>query len=59
MMQQKSRPKKEQALPSQQETPGEKPQIYPKGCPDEKGFAVLLKWSATHGWVCKIGDFMW
>ncbi len=67
MMQQKSKPKEDRTLQSQQETGEEKPSFCPTGCPDPSvygpvlgynGIAVFLKWSAMHGQVCKTGDFM-
>ncbi len=59
-MQQKIRPKKDRTLPSQWVIIGEtpQPQFHPTGCPIEKGFAVLLDWSAMHGWVCKTSHLM-
>ena len=67
MMQQKSRPKEDRTLPSQQETGEEKPLFCPTGCPDGSvygpvlgynGIAVFLKWSAMHGQVHNTDDLM-
>ncbi len=67
MLQEKSRPKNDRMLPSQQEIGEEKLPFCPTGCPDSSvygpmsgynGCAVLLKWSAMHGQVHKTDDLM-